>query len=402
MSEEVFTAEDVRRIRVEWRVEAEDRINAATIILGRMQSQSPDESHMKELMRALHSLKGTAAMVGFRDISEYTHQMEEYCDMFRGQNAVPLSHLSVDLLDSAMATLNTAVEVMNPDQDPKVEDTKALNAIKTALNQLHAERVLHFTEPDLPQRAPDPVKWPVIKALDQMQNMNAVCESCPFIRSGWPSLSRKIMDPQDIQNQLDSLNKLTIEPCVLVIDDETDVTLVVGDLIRSILPRARIIEADSGTKALNLLKSVMGDQIDLVVTDLVMPEIGGLDVLRCIQQLKSRGELFANTMVMTAYKPMERDWRDCLQFGVRDFLVKPFGVQEMLNSLLAPIREAMMNRLLSNIVSYSQRVYLGFNRMEREDDQQVQHGIKREVHNLMMLLAKAQKNLADAQVLPLS
>jgi hypothetical protein len=56
--------------------------------------------------------------------------------------------------------------------------------------------------------------------------------------------------------------------------------------------------------------------------------------------------------------------------------------------------------LLVSIVSYSQRVYLGFNRLEREQDAQLQIGIRREIHSMLTQMTKAQRSLQDAQMLP--
>jgi DNA-binding response OmpR family regulator/HPt (histidine-containing phosphotransfer) domain-containing protein len=400
MSDELLSAEDMRRIRVEWRVEAEDRIRAARSIIQRMLRSSADDALLKELMRALHSLKGTAAMVGFRDVADFVHQIEDYCEMFRGQAAVPFSHLSLDLLEKTITQLQEIVEGTEADRDPCVDDPSVLHELRRATEELAQEKDLHFTEPELPPREPDAIKWPVLQALDKLQKDKIVCPACPFMQGGYPTSLRKHLSAEEVKSLLAMLNALNIEPCILIVDDEPGLTQVVGDLIKVILPRARLIEADTGAKALNLIKSVMGDQIDLIIVDLEIVDMSGLAVLRSLHQLKSRGDIFANSMVMTAHRPSEQDWREGLQLGVREFLLKPFGLEDLLTALIGPIREAMMSRLLVSIVSYSQRVYLGFNRLQRESDTQLQNGIRREVHSMLTLMAKAQRSLQDTQMLP--
>lgn len=400
MSDELLSADDMRRIRVEWRTEAEDRIRAAGIVLGRGARDEVDAPLMKDLMRVLHSLKGTAAMVGFREVAEFVHQMEDYCDMFRGQSPLPFSHFSLELMHKAFEELLAIVETTDAECDPVVSSSEVRDELKTATEGLAREKELHFTEPELPPRSQDSIKWPVITALDELKKDLTVCPSCPFITEGYRSFPSKQLNPEELEKQLATLNGLKIEPCILLVDDEPGLTQVVGDLIKVILPRARLIEADTGTKALNLLTSVMGDQIDLVIVDLEIIDMSGLDVLRSLHELKSRSEVFANSMIMTAHKPSEKDLHEGLQLGVRDFLLKPFGLDQLLTSLIGPIREAMMNRLLASIVSYSQRVYLGFNRLEREPDAQLQTGIRREIHNMLTQMAKAQRSLQDTQMLP--
>ena len=129
MSDELLSADDMRRIRVEWRMEAEDRIRAATPIFRRMARGEAHDALIKDLMRALHSLKGTASMVGFRDVADFVHHMEDYCDMFRGQNPLPFSHISVELLTKAMNKLLEMVERTDADHDPALESFAVLNEL---------------------------------------------------------------------------------------------------------------------------------------------------------------------------------------------------------------------------------------------------------------------------------
>ncbi len=400
MSEEILTAEDIRRFRMEWRTEAEDRIATANDVLTKMQKTYPDPQNLKEFMRALHSMKGTSAMLGFREIADFNHHLEEYCELFRGTEALPFSHFSPELLQSGINELLNSIESMDPDQDPVIQNPTTLQKIDQVVCQLAQERAQHFTAPDLPQRPPETTPWPLLKALDSLQKTPPICEHCPYGSGPTAIMAPKKYDSEDLKVRLLALNALDIEPCILVIDDQPEISGLVGALIRSILPKARIIETDMARKAFNLLQSVMGDQIDLVITDLLMPEINGLEVTRLVAQLKNQGSLFANTMIMTAARPNEKDFQDSLQLGVREFLLKPFGVEELMHSLIPSIRDAMINRLLTSIFSYSQRVYLGFNRLERETDIQLKSGIKREVHELLLLMAKAQKSLQQAQALP--
>lgn len=402
MGDELLSAEDMRRIRVEWRAEAEDRVRSAALVLSRRGQAEADAPLMKDLMRDLHSLKGTAAMVGFREVAEFVHQIEDYCDMFRGQSPLPYSHFSIELMEKALHELQEIVETTDADHDPVLGSPSVRDELKAATEGLTRERELHFAEPELPPRSQDSIKWPVITALDELKKDLSVCPSCPFIKEGYRTLHSKQISPGELEIRLAKLNSLMIEPCILLVDDEPGLTQVIGDLIKVILPRARLIEADTGTKALNLLTSVMGDQIDLVIVDLEIIDMSGLAVLRSLHELKSRGEVFANSMIMTAHKPSEQDLHDGLQLGVREFLLKPFGIDHLLTSLIGPIREAMMSRLLVSIVSYSQRVYLGFNRLEREQDTQLQSGIRREIHSMLTQMAKAQRSLQDAQTLPFS
>ncbi|HYX33484.1 MAG TPA: Hpt domain-containing protein [Oligoflexus sp.] len=399
MSDDLLSVEDMRLIRVEWRAEAEDRIKVAIAIIHRLESEAIDTHHLKELMRAFHSLKGTASMVGFRDVAEFVHQLEDYCEMFRGKQAAPLHLLSSSLLEKILVHLQGIIARTDADHDPYVGASNIPGELQAAKEHLAEARHSWVMEAAAPVRSPASIAWPA-PANREEDPPPEICVSCPFIKNQNSSYLRPKLGAAELENKLTLLHKFNIEPCILIVDNETGLAQIVGNLIQVILPRARWVEADSGTKALNLLTSVMGDQIDLVMIDSELLDGNDFSVLRALHELKSRSEIFANSMIMTVQKRAGSDGKEALQLGVREFLIKPFGVEELLPCLIGPIREAMTSRLLVSIVSYSQRAYLALNRLQREVDPQLQTGIQREIHNLASLLARAQKNLQDAQMLP--
>lgn len=68
---------------------------------------------------------------------------------------------------------------------------------------------------------------------------------------------------------------------ILLVDDEEDVLASLGDLIESRSPHVQVTRAASGHEALDRLRS---ERFDLLITDVRMPGLNGVDVLR-----KARG-----------------------------------------------------------------------------------------------------------------
>jgi len=106
---------------------------------------------------------------------------------------------------------------------------------------------------------------------------------------------------------------------ILVVDDEE----VVWEVIRNTLdqPGWYLYYAANGEKAIEMLLS---EPFDLVIADKNLPGITGLDVIR---QAKKRDPNMA-TLIITAYASRESA-EEAMAIGVDDYLVKPFGVNEL-------------------------------------------------------------------------
>ncbi|MCW3064107.1 MAG: two component transcriptional regulator, winged helix family [Solirubrobacterales bacterium] len=116
---------------------------------------------------------------------------------------------------------------------------------------------------------------------------------------------------------------------VLVVDDEADVR----NLIRILLERAGhdVSEAASGREALRRLHAV---RPDLVVLDVTMPEMDGWQTLERIRDLSD-----VPVLMLTA-RAGELDKVRGLKAGADDYVVKPFGRQELLARVEALLRRA--------------------------------------------------------------
>jgi DNA-binding response OmpR family regulator len=105
---------------------------------------------------------------------------------------------------------------------------------------------------------------------------------------------------------------------VLVVDDETAIRRVV----RRALERngAEVLEAEGGETALALLQCDDADQVDLVITDLMMPGIGGLALAEVLSVFRPELPVLAMSGNPPAPSPDRR----------LPLLLKPFTLPELL------------------------------------------------------------------------
>ncbi len=109
---------------------------------------------------------------------------------------------------------------------------------------------------------------------------------------------------------------------ILVADDEPHI----GRIIKMKLEQGpfRVTLAYDGQEALDLVND--GEQLDLVLLDLMMPKLSGLDVLRRIREQEKFRSL--PCIILTAGGEAKHE-RDALELGATQFLTKPFSPKKL-------------------------------------------------------------------------
>lgn len=119
---------------------------------------------------------------------------------------------------------------------------------------------------------------------------------------------------------------------ILIADDEKDIVeLVAYNLERE---GFAVLRAFDGRKALEVVNS---DKPDLVILDLMMPEIDGMEVCRMIRR---RTETAALPIIMLTAKSDSVDKILGLEIGADDYITKPFHVRELVARVRAVLRRS--------------------------------------------------------------
>ena len=120
-------------------------------------------------------------------------------------------------------------------------------------------------------------------------------------------------------------------PRILVVEDEESL----ADTVRYNLEREGYVVAVAadGRKALERFRS---EGPSLVILDLMLPEMSGLDVCRQIRQISNV------PIIMVTAKDSEADKVSGLELGADDYVTKPFSVRELVSRVRAHLRRAGM------------------------------------------------------------
>jgi two-component system, OmpR family, KDP operon response regulator KdpE len=117
---------------------------------------------------------------------------------------------------------------------------------------------------------------------------------------------------------------------VLVVDDERPIRKLLRIGLTS--QGYEILEAPDGKTCLQLL----GQKPDLIILDLGLPDINGLDLLR---KIRARNESIP--IVVLSSRGDEAGKVEALDHGADDYVTKPFGIDELLARLRAALRHEL-------------------------------------------------------------
>lgn len=152
------------------------------------------------------------------------------------------------------------------------------------------------------------------------------------------------------------MNKAT----VLMVDDERRYRELVE---LNLTPRGyRVIQAEDGLTALNLLES---EQPDLVILDLMMPRMDGYEFCRRVREYSTV------PIIMLTAKAEEAQKIQGLRLGADDYVTKPFSPDELLARIEAVLRRTHGVATTSTLRSGELTIDLGQHRVavgERELD----------------------------------
>lgn len=114
---------------------------------------------------------------------------------------------------------------------------------------------------------------------------------------------------------------------IMIVDDELSILKVV----RSNLEHGgyKVISATNGAEALQIIERELPD---LIILDVMMPQMDGFEVCRRLRQWSQV------PIIMLSARGDEKDKVKCLDLGADDYIVKPFGTNELIARISAVLR----------------------------------------------------------------
>ncbi|RMG86161.1 MAG: DNA-binding response regulator [Chloroflexi bacterium] len=140
---------------------------------------------------------------------------------------------------------------------------------------------------------------------------------------------------------------------ILVVDDEPR---MIGFIRMNLeLEGYQVIEAHNGLEALEAIRTKLPD---LVLLDVMMPELDGFETLRMLREFSDV------PVIMLTAKGEENDKVYGLELGADDYVTKPFGPRELSSRIKAVLRRIQTPSPEEAILKIDDRLSVDFNRRE--------------------------------------
>ena len=108
---------------------------------------------------------------------------------------------------------------------------------------------------------------------------------------------------------------------VFIIEDEEDAAELFAEMMR--ISGFRVLKTSKSTPAIEMMTA---DKPDIVLLDIMMPEVSGLDILR---QMRRDPNLAGIPVIVVTAKGMPADIKNGMEAGASTYLTKPVGFQEL-------------------------------------------------------------------------
>jgi PAS domain S-box-containing protein len=168
---------------------------------------------------------------------------------------------------------------------------------------------LGSVQPDLAERPAAP-----------RESKNTRLAATPYIEEAQQLLPQPPAAPPDREPDA-AVTETAGEARILVVDDNPDIRLFVSRLL------GKQFEVETANDGRQALASIRRKRPDLVLSDVMMPEMNGLELLRA---LKSEPDTKSIPVILLSGRAGEDSRVEGLESGADDYLTKPFGPRELL------------------------------------------------------------------------
>lgn len=129
-------------------------------------------------------------------------------------------------------------------------------------------------------------------------------------------------------------NKRVMEETILIIEDSEIIRENTSELLE--IAGYKVFTANNGRDGLEVAKK---NKPDLILCDIMMPELDGYGVLRAIENLP---ELVGVPFVFITAKSEKSDFRTGMDLGADDYLIKPFDGNDLLKVVIARLKKKQL------------------------------------------------------------
>ena len=139
-----------------------------------------------------------------------------------------------------------------------------------------------------------------------------------------PAAIENLSEPLEVSLEKDEADNQLAGKTILLVDDDMRNVFALTTALE--MRNLKVLFAENGREAINLLRS--NSEIDLVVMDIMMPELDGYETIRMIRQMP---EFQGLPIIALTAKAMKHDRKKCIEAGASDYLRKPVEIKQLMS-----------------------------------------------------------------------
>lgn len=225
---------DINKIRAVFFEEAAERLSDLEEGILRLEDNKSDRELMNTIFRAAHTIKGSSAGVGFKEISDFTHHLEGVLDLMREGRLEPVR----EVIDTLLEAVDMMKEMLEDQVSERPHNEERIELIKKKIDNLRdseevmAEkdfRVVFSPSPDLFKRGIDPAA--IIEDLGRLGkiiNIKADTEAVPSLSEidperlylKWDIILRTKKNPEELEEVFEFVEEDSEIKIIPVIENE--------------------------------------------------------------------------------------------------------------------------------------------------------------------------------------
>ncbi|MCV6636969.1 response regulator [Candidatus Albibeggiatoa sp. nov. NOAA] len=182
--------------------------------------------------------------------------------------------------------------------------------------QLSKIPAIVYSSSQLSDSVQQAIQYPnlTIQFIDSFETLAEQAQQC------FAKATEKGVQTQSIKNKQDAL----INKKVLLVDDDVRNTFALKTFLQH--KEMHIIIAHDGVEALSLLE--VNPDVDIVLMDIMMPEMDGYEAMRKIRDIPQFKKL---PIIALTAKAMKDDKNKCIDAGASDYLTKPIDMEKLIS-----------------------------------------------------------------------
>jgi DNA-binding response OmpR family regulator len=318
-------------IKQEFLNEAQEMLDACEQSFLKLEQDPTDGAHIDAIFRLAHTIKGSGFAAGFDNLAHFVRDFENVLSRIRNKQ-LDLNGALVDLLLEANDKVRSYVDALKQDYGAILDTEDLSNRLRENTDSGHSTHT-----PTVPAAAFGFFEdEPVVPAIKSAQTTNL------------PPSNVRQLNPAIHSENDQVLAAFKCPPTVLICDDEVEILSLLADCLDGM--NLKILTAINGREALDLISK---NHIDLVVSDIMMPEMNGIELLTQVRERDVKIPVifvsgFADRHVLI----------DIMTRGAYSFIDKPFSMETVQMHVVNGLRMKLMQDAVNQLSTLNFRAYL--------------------------------------------